>query len=132
MFVVKYRKIFYIFSALLFVVSFYGIFTYGFNQSIDFKGGTITEVHYDAERPNKDALESSINTLNLGGFSVRPSGDKNYVIRTRELEEAERQGLETVLSSSGSTFSIERQNTIGPVAGSELRDKAMKAILVVV
>lgn len=128
MWIVKHRTIFYILSALLFAVSFYGIFTYGFNQSIDFKGGTLTEVKYTEVRPMQAEVESKIIPLDLGGFSVRPSGEASYTIRTRELSGPERQALVEVLGNP----LVERQNTIGPIAGSELKEKSMKAIVVVV
>ena len=132
MYVVKYTKVWFTLSALLLALSLCSMFTYGFKPSIDFVGGTITEVHYDGERPSKVALEESIKTLGFGGFSVRPSGENAYVINTKELSEEGRKSLQTVLSLSSSTFTIERQNTVGPVAGAELQDKALKAVLVVV
>ncbi|MDO8565290.1 MAG: protein translocase subunit SecF [bacterium] len=132
MWIVKNRIIFYIFSTILFAVSFYGIFTYGFNQSIDFRGGTITEVKYTEARLAQEDIESGITKLGIGGFSVRPSGDTNYIIRTRELTPAERELVLGALGHPLTKLIIERQNTIGPVAGSELKNKAMKAIVVVV
>lgn len=133
MFVVKYRKIWFALSAVLLALSLYGIISYGFNLSIDFKGGTITEVKYAGERPNKETLEGEINELNLGGFSVRPSENDRYIIRTKELDQEQREKLSEIVSIHG-TFpaTIERQNTIGPVAGEELKSKAYKAIAVVV
>ena len=121
MFVVKKRIVWYLISTLLFVGSFYAIYAYGWNLSIDFKGGTITEVKF-AERPAQSEIEEAITDLELGGFSVRPSGDSNYTIRTRELTGEERQQLSSALGNPV----VERQNTIGPIAGSELKDKAMK------
>lgn len=112
--------------------SFYAMFAYGFNLSIDFRGGTITEVRYDSERPPKESMEEWIGTLDLGGFSVRPAGETSYIIRTRELTEDERAQLEGVFALSSSTFNIERSNTIGPVAGAELQRKAVMAVGVVV
>ena len=133
MWIVKNRIIFYILSALLFAVSFYGVFTYGFNQSIDFKGGTITEIRYEGDYPPKSQIEGALDLLEIGGYSVRPSGSDRYIIRTKELTQEERQKFEsTLLGVSSTHFTIERQNTIGPVAGSELKSKAMKAIVVVV
>lgn len=127
MIVIKYRKIWFTLSILLIAVSIYAVFAYGFNFSIDFKGGTITEATYD-ERPDKSLLESKIAALNLGGFSVRPSGENNYVVRTKELSGDERASLLNALEAD----SIERQNTIGPTAGAELQSKAFTAIAVVV
>jgi len=132
MFVVRYRNIWFIFSAILIALSAYTIFAYGFDLSIDFKGGTITEVRYEGELPSKESIETAIKTLGIGGFSVRPSENDRYIVRTRELSESERQGLLAAFSQGQSAFTIERQNTIGPTAGSELKSKAVKAITVVV
>ncbi|MDO8471221.1 MAG: protein translocase subunit SecF [bacterium] len=132
MFVVQYRKIWFILSAILIALSAYAVFAYGFDLSIDFKGGTITEVRYDGKRPDKELLEMDLKALGIGGFSLRPSESDRYIIRTKELSEDERQGLQTLLSKNQSKFTIERQNTIGPTAGAELKSKAIKAIAVVV
>lgn len=133
MFVVKYRKIFFALSGILLALSFFGIFKYGFNESIDFKGGSITEVSYKGNLPDMNIVEAEIKTLNLGGFSLRPSQNDRYIIRTKELSQIDRKNLEEVLSENGSReITIERSNTIGPVAGGELKNKAFKAILVVV
>ena len=128
MFVVKYRTIWFVFSGILLALSLWAMFTYGFKLSIDFKGGTLTEVKYTQVRPVQADVESEISKLNLGGFSVRPSGGLNYIIRTKELSADE--GL-SLIETLGSPV-VERQNTIGPVAGAELQNKAIKAVLVVV
>ncbi len=141
MFVVKYRKIWFALSTLLIVTSFWAMFTYGFKLSIDFKGGTLTEVKYlpagqgqvgTQVRPVQADIESEISKLNLGGFSVRPSGESNYIIRTRELSQDENGTLQHNLMIGEPGVTIERQNNIGPVAGAELQNKAVKAIAVVV
>lgn len=131
MFVVNYRKVWFALSALLLVGSIWAMSQYGFNFSIDFKGGTITEASY-ASRPDKGVIETQVSGLGIGGFSVRPSGEKNYVVRTKELSEAEKTLLLSALSADGVSPTIERQNTVGPTAGAELQSKAFKAIAVVV
>ena len=138
MFVVKYRKVWFALSAILLVLSFYAIFVYGFKLSIDFTGGAITEVHYlpaqagEGVRPEKSSLEESIEALEFGGFSVLPLGEDAYVIRTRDLTGTDRENLDTALGAINPAFTIERQNTVGPIAGAELQSKAMKAVMVVV
>lgn len=127
MFVIKYKKIWYTLSALLILASFWAVYRYGFNLSIDFKGGTITEVRYDVDRPDKQKLLQEINSMGIGGFSIRLSGETNYVIRTKELTSAQSDELRELLGGT-----IERQNTVGPVAGAELKSKAVKAVVVVV
>lgn len=126
MFVVKYRKIWFSVSAVLFAASLWAMFSYGFNFSIDFKGGTLTEVHY-AQRPEKTEIETLVSRNDLGGFSVRPTGETGYVVRTRELSDTEKASLKSSLGGK-----IERQTTIGPTAGAALQSKAVKAISVVI
>jgi preprotein translocase subunit SecF len=127
MYVIKYRKIWFVLSAILIALSACTVYAYEFNLSIDFKGGTLTEVKY-RERLAQTEVESKASTLAIGGFSVRPSGDFNYVIRTRELSAEEKTKLLEVLGNPV----LERQNSIGPTAGAELKSKAVKAIVVVV
>ena len=116
MFVIKYKKIWYALSVMLIAGSLWAAFQYKFNLSIDFKGGTLTEIRY-TERPDKEDIESRVNQ---SGASVRASGESNYIIRTKEPLKANLGG------------EIIRQNTIGPTAGAELQSKAVKAITVVV
>lgn len=127
MFVITYKKIWFAVSILLIALSVWSIFQYGFNLSTDFKGGTITEASYTI-RPDKLLVESKIKALDLGGFSVRPSGENNFIIRTKELSENDKKQLLVALQAN----EIVRQNTIGPTAGAELQSKAVKAIVVVV
>lgn len=124
--VIRYRKIFFLLSGILLAVSIAAMFVYGFKASIDFKGGTLTEVRF-TERPSQAETELKIGGLGLGGFSVRPAGVSNYTVRTRELSIDERQALIQALGNP----TIEKQNTIGPIAGAELKSKAVKAVGVV-
>jgi preprotein translocase subunit SecF len=132
MFVVKYRKIWFALSGLLLALSVWAMFEYGFRLSIDFKGGTLTEVHYQGKLPAKEEVETWVTGRNLGGFSVRPTGETGYVVRTRELSQDEKRLLSAALTPPTFSGAIERQNTIGPVAGAELQSKAVKAISVVI
>ncbi len=133
MFVVKYRKVWFALSAVLFAASIWAVLQYGFNLSIDFKGGTLTEVHYHAGAvPTKAQVEEWVSARNYGGFSVRPTGADGYVIRTRELAESEKKLLNAAVTPPTNLGTIERQSTIGPTAGAALEGKATKAISVVI
>ena len=131
--VVRYRKWFFALSLILSALAIYGIAVHGFNFSVDFKGGSITEVRYTTELPLQVGVEEAIQKLSLGGFSVRPSEGDRYIIRTRELSAEENVLLLGSLPRDGqSAPTIERSNTVGPVAGTELKNKAVKAVAVVV
>jgi preprotein translocase subunit SecF len=135
MFVVTYRKSFYVLSALLIAVSIAAMFIYGFNFGIDFKGGTITQVTYK-NRPSQEALNSSIQSLNLPNANdtvIQPTGANAYIIRTRELTSPEKERFLTALLVKGSeTYSLDRYDSVGPTVGSELKKKSYTAIAVVI
>jgi len=136
MYIIKNKKIFLGIAAVIVVVSIGLIATLGLKVGIDFTGGSLTEVSY-VEAPDKTELESTItdSVADLGEFSVRASQNENgesaYLIRTRDLSEAERVAMtDSVVALGDGT--IDRFTSIGPVIGQELRDKALYAILGVI
>lgn len=131
MWVVKLRKLWFLLSGILLALSVWGMIAYGFNLSIDFKGGTLTEVTYAGKAPSLVEVNAKVAALDLGGFSARPSGGSDFIIRTQNLNQPESDALVEALKSEGE-LTVKRQNTIGPVAGAELQSKAVKAVLVVI
>lgn len=132
MFVVRYKKLFFTLTGILVVASIAAMIMYGFNIGIDFKGGSLTEVSYTANRPSLDAAKASLDKLNLGNYSIRPSGATHFVIRTKTITPAEEGGVVHALSLNGAVAKEEQFNTIGPTAGAELRNKAYVGIAVAI
>jgi len=132
MFVVTYRKFFFILSAILLLVSIFAMWKFGFNVGIDFKGGTITEISYPGGRPEQTVLSQGIDKLELGNYILQPSGDNSYVVKTKELDEKEKQSLLGALSEGTASTTIERYDSIGPIVGGELKKKSFAAIAVVI
>ncbi|MFM2357747.1 MAG: hypothetical protein RJA61_484 [Candidatus Parcubacteria bacterium] len=133
MFVIKYKN-FFIGLSLFFVVLALGAVVYfGLKPSIDFAGGVIVEVSYVEDRPEVQELEKDFSLLNLGSFSLRPSGENAFTLRTRTLSEAEREDVLSVFSeNSTGEIVVERFNNIGPSIGEELSRKAYLALGMVV
>ena len=133
MFVVTYRKIFFILSGIIVGLSFLSVAFFGLQFGIDFTGGAITEVSYPDGRPDKVVLEEQLNPLSVEGYSLRPTGENGYILRTRDLTEEERIIISKALSINGTVQVVEeRYNSIGPIIGTELRNKAFFAIAIVV
>jgi len=132
MFIVKYRKFFFTLSALVIGLSFFAMFTKGFNAGIDFKGGSIIEVSYEA-RPDFETLKTSLDGAGFTDARVQMAGDKEVIVKTRALSESDRQGLTSALSQNGSLKMEEKRfSSIGPTIGKELRSKAWTAIVLVI
>jgi len=133
MFVIKYRKFFFIISGLLVLVSLGLIIFGGLNFGIDFTGGSILEVEYIGERPSSDAVKDKVSNMAIGGYKLQPTGENGYVLRTRDLEDSERVNLLTLLSFEGSREVVQKRfSMVGPIIGEELKQKAYIAIVIVV
>lgn len=126
MFVINHRKFFYGLSIILVAASVVAVGVWGLNLGIDFKGGSIIEVEYAAERPNQETLETSLAGLGLGE-SIRPTGDKGYLIRMRSIDPTEKGSLVAVLGSFG-TSTEKRFDSIGPVLGTEAARKSVASV----
>lgn len=132
MLIVKYKKIFFILSGVMVGLSILSVLVFGLKFGIDFTGGALTETSYPDGRPDKVAVEARLNNIPIGGYSLRQSGDSNYILRTRDLLEEERIAVMGALSLNESiSITTERFNSIGPVIGEELRNKAFVAIAIV-
>ena len=134
MFIIKYKKFFFILSGVLVFLSLAAMFVFRpWNYGIEFTGGSILEVGYPAGRPAVDDLKGRLDGLKWTGMAVQAIGDDAYIIRTKDLTEPERQQLIAVVSDNGNTKIDERRfNSIGPTIGKELRSKALWAILCVI
>ncbi len=133
MFVVKYRKIFYAISLILIVLSIASLFVWGLKLSIDFKGGSILEVSYLNTRPTQDEVKPGLVALKIGEYSLRPTGDKGYVLRTKGITPAQKTQIESALSENSKYPLIEtRFDSIGPLLGQESQNKSIISIILVI
>ncbi len=132
MFVIKYRKVFYIISAILLIASMGAIAKWGLNYGIDFKGGSILEVNYASSTPPVQAdLVARLAPLNLGE-SVRSIDETGYIIRMRDLTPEEKSQVLSVLSINGISPQEKRFDSIGPVLGKEALRKSVVSIVLVI
>jgi SecD/SecF fusion protein len=140
------RKFGFAFSLILILVGVGStIVKGGYNLGIDFKGGTLLELHFDPVVPVADirdalgSVEVGDRTLDLRRSEIKEFGTPNDVL-IRVEEEAEgtavadgiRERLKTRFSSSVPAENewLRRQETVGPKIGVELKTDAINAIVV--
>ena len=132
MFVIKYRKIFYAFSLILVALSIAAMFMWGFNLGIDFKGGSVLEVSYTTTRPSLDDAKASLDALKMSNYTLVPTGETGYILRTKAITPAEKTNIENALSQNGKFALEEKQfDSIGPLLGQESKNKAIISISLV-
>jgi preprotein translocase subunit SecF len=134
MFIIKYKKFFFYLSAALTLIALASmVYFRPWNFGIEFTGGTILEVGYQEGRPDIDALKGKLAKMEWTGTLVQATGEDGYIIRTKALTEPERQQLISVVSDNGAVTIEERRfNSVGPIIGAELRNKAAMAMGIVI
>ena len=131
MFIIKHRKIWYAFSLLIVIASLFSMFKFGLKQGIDFTGGALLEVEYSA-KPDTLAVKQKIENLSLGSAVVQPSGEKNIIVRMKDLTEEQHQKVLSASLSVGQGGKEIRFDSIGPVIGKELKKKSITAMILVI
>ena len=136
MFIVNNRKIFFVLSTILVVGSIVAMFVFGLPLGIDFKGGSLLEVSYKNGLPPLKPTRTMLDSLNLGTYILTPSGSNKYILKTRDITPAEKIQVLNFLSyeikDPPNPAKEERFNSIGPVVGTQLKNKAMTAIAIVI
>lgn len=132
MFIIKHKKIFIGISVVLVLASIVSLSIFGLRLGIDFKGGALIEVAYEGERLSQEALQKPLDDLGFGSVLIQPTGEKGYIIKTKDLTQEEHQKLLDTLSLNGQNKVNEINfNSIGPSVGRELTRKAIVAVVLV-
>lgn len=123
------RKIYYAISGIFIAASIIALLLWGLKFGIDFKGGSILEVVYsDNERPETNQIIDSLKSLKLNDLRISPVGDNDVIFRFREIDEATHQEIVKIL---GGNIEERRFSSIGPTIGTELKQKSIKAVIIV-
>ena len=120
---ISYRKIYYLFSITLILVSLFGLFKWGINLGIDFRGGVIMRLETNL---STNEIRQKISKLNLGQTVIQPVGKNGMTIKIKNIDEATHQ---KILKALGSKVVEKEYRQIGPMVGSSLERKSLWAII---
>ncbi len=120
---ISYRKIYYLFSIILVAISLFGIFKWGINLGIDFRGGVVMRVE-TALSPNE--VRQKLSKLDLGEVIVQPIGNKEITIKMKNISESTHQ---KVLNNLGKNVIEKEYRQIGPTVSNSLKKKSLWAII---
>lgn len=120
----KYKFIYFIFSLLFILPGSYFLLRFGLKPSVDFTGGSLIEFKVNASLAElRPVIEAQAPVA-----SLQQSAD-SFVLRTKELNQAENQGLQVKISERFGEVTEKRFETIGPTLGKELIKKTLVGIL---
>jgi len=125
-------------SLVLIALGLGSVLVRGLNYGIDFSGGTLVHVRF--QKPvSIDDLRSALETIAEHDMSVQDFGDgssNEFIIRMSESDPELKRGLPQQVSATlgekfkgQSEFEVLRVESVGPRVGSDLRRKAILAVL---
>jgi preprotein translocase SecF subunit len=113
----------------------------GFRWSIEFTGGTLMQLQF-AEAPDVGTMRSALSSAGVGNVEIQTFGtDRDIVVRAQNPEQVEQQaeGAEVVARTvraaldaefGEGSYEVLRTEAVGPKVGSELRTRAILALLI--
>ena len=132
--IISKRKIYYTISGVAIILSVAALTLWGLQLGIDFKGGSILEVNYST-RPDLNSVSDSLKPLKLSDLKISPLGSNGASLRFGETDEAAHQNIVKILAAEAEKNKIQiderRFSSIGPTIGAELKQKSIKAIIIV-
>lgn len=126
------RKIFFAFSGIIIILSLISIGVFGFHLGIDFKGGSLWQLRIP-EKSEADIRSFFASELGVSDLSIgRDPASDIYSLEFREIKQAERTSYFNTIKEkfSGQVEDLDFW-AISPSVSSELRNKALLAIVLV-
>ena len=113
----KYRKVYFTISALIFVVGIILFATKGLNMGVDFTGGTMVQVKF--EQPVEMSKIREALTLT---YAVREKGAEGNIDEVQA-------GVEKALNTLNVPYVVQQTNFVGPAVGQDMTERAAWAII---
>ena len=98
--IVQKRKIWFGFSMIMILASVFVLAKWDLKYGIDFTGGTLMEFNFKNETLDSDQIKESLEDLELGDINVQFSGEKNVLLRFKDIDEETHQRIIENLEAS--------------------------------
>ncbi len=122
------RKIAYIVSGILLLISILSIIFVGFNYGIDFAGGTLFQLKFE-KTIDVGVARDVLKSFKLGTSIIQQLSGNELLIRTKKISTDERRKIIKALEDKFGKANLLRLEEVGPAIGAELRKLAIYAII---
>ena len=130
---IENRRKFYAISLAVILLGAGFVFTKGFNYGIDFTGGTMLQLDM-GEKVDLNDVEDQISEFDLDPIVIY-AGDESEQVIIRTIEALDNSQREQVVAKLGEAFDVGSEDILaseefGPSVGKELRENAVKSIII--
>lgn len=123
----KFRKIYFVISALVIGLGALAYINWGIKLGIDFTGGSLAEYKFEDEILENELTER-IKEVGLEVSLIKNEQENTVVIKTNSLSTEEREKLKTTINSYQNNVEELSFETVGPTIGPELVKKTLYAL----
>ena len=125
--IMKFRPLFLIISSLLILASIFSIIFWGFQQSVDFSGGSSWQVSLPS-KPSSDNLKEVFQKNQQELLTISTNQDR-YTLKFANISSDQKQQLTEALKKIDPNLVDLQFETLGPILGKELMKKTVFAII---
>lgn len=128
--IVGKRYWFFLLSLIIIIPGLVGLALWGLPLAIDFTGGSLLEVRFDAgQRPPSADIVELYRDLEVSDPLAQAAGDHDVVIRSRTIDEDQQAAiLEAMEQRFSSKVEVLRFESVGPSVGAEVAERAAMAV----
>jgi len=123
----RLKNWYFVFSLLIILPGLYFLTTSGLKLGIDFTGGTLLEYKIGSQ-VTVDELKNLVSQKGVEVEQILKSQD-TYIIRTKPVEQEKINSIKLALTEKLGSVEERRQEFVGPLIGSELKQKTALALL---
>ena len=126
--IMRFKVLYFIFSMLIILPGLYFLLTSGLKLGIDFTGGALLEYQFQNQIDQK-ILREVVSSDGIEVSTITESDNNTYIIRTKPIDQEKINSLKPKLNEKFGSVEERRVENVGPIIGSELKQKSIFALL---
>jgi preprotein translocase subunit SecF len=127
---IQYYKYLFALSGVILILGIISLAVYGLKLGIDFKGGTIAQLQFE-QAVDLGKVKDVVSSQGVKDVTVQNSGTNGVIIRTEAIEKDQHDKVNEALKTQIGNFQEKEYDSIGPVIGQELKQKALYQLILV-
>lgn len=126
--IVKNRKLYFIFSAILIIPGIISLILFGLKLSIEFTGGSSLEI-VSEKRIERGSVEKIFNNQKIKIERITSLDPNSIIVRSEIIDQKQKNKIILDLKKTDTSIKESKFETVGPSIGQETQINAIKAVL---